>query len=253
MKNLKYVIVGSMLLLGSPAFAAPIMDSYYGGDDHNYNDVIGSNNYFDVISAELTRNNNILTVNIHTNFAGRSDEGLFSGYTYNGNGIGYGDLFLSTNWSPYGSAPYLQDDSSNGTIWEYGLSLDNRYSDGPGIATLYQLNSGDNDANALLSEDFMSGAIYRNGQEVAVDTNSNVTAVSSQNLWTVDTVNDIISFNIDITGTALASSSAIGFHWGMTCANDVIEGLHEFDVPEPASMSLLALGLLGAMRLRKQS
>jgi hypothetical protein len=34
-----------------------------------------------------------------------------------------------------------------------------------------------------------------------------------------------------------------GFHWSMTCANDVIEGAAS--VPEPAAMLLLGTGLIG--------
>jgi hypothetical protein len=52
-----------------------------------------------------------------------------------------------------------------------------------------------------------------------------------------------INFLIDLTGTDLAYSNTIALHWGMTCANDTIEG--EYTVPEPAILSLLALGLIG--------
>jgi len=38
--------------------------------------------------------------------------------------------------------------------------------------------------------------------------------------------------------------SEFGFHWTMTCANDVIEG-GTAPVPEPATMLLFAAGLIG--------
>jgi hypothetical protein len=38
-----------------------------------------------------------------------------------------------------------------------------------GAGTLYKLKSGNNDADALLSDDFMTGPTFRNGQEIAVD------------------------------------------------------------------------------------
>lgn len=250
--------LGSILLLSFQlANAAPISDRYIGGDDHGYGDVIGSSSLFDVLSVDISRTGSNLTVDIFTNFAGRADDGLFSGYTNtpysNSNGIGYGDLFLSTSWSPYGPAPYYDDNHATGTVWEYGISLDNRWSSTGGIATLYQLNSNNNDANALLSDDFLSGATYRNGQEVAVDLNSDITGLSLGN-WVVDEANGKISFNVDITGTSLLLADSMGVHWGMTCGNDVIEAEHQFEtsVPEPSALTLLLLGLIGTTRLRRK-
>ncbi|MBN1841875.1 MAG: PEP-CTERM sorting domain-containing protein [Deltaproteobacteria bacterium] len=49
------------------------------------------------------------------------------------------------------------------------------------------------------------------------------------------------SFDIDITGLPW-SLEELGFHWTMTCANDVIEGAAP--VPEPATMLLLGTGLV---------
>ena len=77
------------------------------------------------------------------------------------------------------------------------------------------------DANALLSDDFMSGATYRNGQEVAVDTASNVTAIND-GTWSVDEAGKTVNFTIDLTGTTLANDTGIALHWAMTCANDTI-------------------------------
>jgi hypothetical protein len=238
-----------MLSLSAAANAAPVAidDTYYGGDDHNYGDVIGAASSFDVFRAELSQVGNILTVNIFTNFAGRGDDGLFAGYTQNGKGIGYSDLFLASAWNPYGSAPYLDDDNASGTVWEYGFSLDDRWNANGGDGTLYEL-SGSNDDSALMSEEFMSGAIYRNGQEVAVDTASNFASALNDGSWSVE--DGYMSFSVDLSGTDLSLANGIALHWGPTCANDIIEGYAE--VPEPGSLALLALGLIGAGAARRR-
>jgi hypothetical protein len=191
---------------------------------------------------------NILSVSINTGFAGNGDKGLYSGYTYDGKGIGYGDLFLSNAWTPCLNtacdAPYITDNNSNGTLWTYGFSLDDRYRDG-GTGSLYSLN-GDN-SDVLLSEDFLKGAIFRNGQEIAVDT-ANKTAINNSN-WNI--TNGSVNFLIDLTGTALEGSDTIALHWGMSCGNDTIEG--EYSVPEPGMLGLLAIGLIGVGVTKKRN
>lgn len=214
-----------------------ILDTYIGGDDHGHGDVIGSLSKFDVHSMDVELVGNILSVSINTNFAGRGDDGLFSSSTFSGMGIGYGDLFLSTSWNPYGAAPYLDDNAATGNAWTHAFSLDNRYVDG-GTGSLYSLAG--NNSDVLLSEDFLSGSTFRNGQEIAVDTTGK-NALSSSINWDVTATS--VNFLIDLTGTSLAGSNTIALHWGMTCGNDVIEG--KYTVPEPGILALLALGLVG--------
>ena len=233
------------------ASATTIIDSYQGASSvksngSSYGDVIGSTSNFQINSMDVSISGNILSVSIDTTFGGKGDNGLFSSVTDGNTGIGYGDLFLSSAWTPFGSdtGVYANDDNSNGTVWTYGFSLDNRY----GVentthnGTLYSLNAGNNNTNALLSDDFLntSDFYYRNGQEIAVDKSSAVTVVGS-GTWN-STVNKV-NFEIDLTGTALANSSNIALHWGMTCGNDTIEG--EYTVPEPAILGLLSMGLIG--------
>ena len=259
LKSTQIAGIAITLSFAQSAQATPtnIIDTYIGGNDHNYGDVIGSTANFDISCMDVEITGNILSISINTGFAGKADNHLFDSVT-SGNGIGYGDLFLSSSWSPFGSAPYLDDDSSTGTVWEYGFSLDNRWMNEAlaGSGTLYSLNSGDNDADALLSQDFLTGATFRDGQEIAVDTlNGDITAIAGSSSWNI--TEGKVNFLIDLTGTALASSDSIAMHWGMSCGNDTIEGqlLQTQTVPEPAIISLLIAGLasIGLGRRKRKS
>ena len=53
----------------------------------------------------------------------------------------------------------------------------------------------------------------------------------------------------DITGLNW-NLEDLGFHWTMTCGNDVIEG--GAPVPEPATMLLLGAGLIGLAGLGRK-
>lgn len=239
------ISTAALLLTSSSAYSSTIIDNYIGSDAHHYGDVIGATSDFDINSMQVTISGSTLNVSIDTNFAGKADDGLFTNAT-NGLGIGYGDLFLSSSWTPNGNAPYETDNASNGTVWEYGFSLSNRWmsENDNGTGTLYKLASGDNHADILMSDNFIDSAFdFRNGQEVAVNTASaNVSSVGS-GTWDIDAANNLINFQIDLAGTNLLFGDEIALHWGATCANDTIEGVAP--VPVPAAVWLFASGMIG--------
>ena len=216
---------------------------------------------------DVSLSGNMLSVSILTSFAGKGDDHLFDHLTGN-QGIGYGDLFLAGSWTPYGDQPYGSDDTYTGTAWTYGFALDDRWmnENSAGTGTLYSLNSANydndnttnNNPDVLLSDDFLTGGTFRNGQEVAVDTSEqnilsgNITAISGASSWNIDAASSRVNFLIDLTGTDLLLGDEIAVHWAFTCANDVIEG--SYPVNAPPILVLLAAGLAslaGATSLRR--
>jgi len=129
----------------------------------------------------------------------------------------------------------------------HGFALDgDRFSSANlgGTGALYGFDAGSSNAdNAILSQEVASFGQFREDQEVVIDTASTTTtALGNATSWMID-ADDFISFSIDLAGTSLLDGPQIALHWGMTCGNDVIEGA--YNIPEPAILSLLAMGLIG--------
>lgn len=254
MQNVKTLLAALSLIASGAASAGTISDigadAYWGGKDHGYGDVIGRS-LFQVHGAQASLSGGLLTVRIVTNFAGHAGVDTFSALK----GIGYGDLFLGTEYSAFGAdAHKVKDNSTTGTKWGYGLNLDNRWSNTGGMFTLYELNGATNAADILDSGALMQCAkghrcTFRDGQETAVKTDSATvrnTGLTGQ--WKVNANKDLL-FTIDVSGTKLAQAGELALHWGQTCQNDVVEGI--VDVPEPAGAALFGLGL-GLVALRRK-
>ena len=267
----KFAVAAASLVFSASAFASPmtITDEYWGGDRHSYTDVIGSAAKFDIQSmwVDIDASTKVMTVDISTNFGSASGGlGSFTSLTNTplsgSQGIGFGDLFLSsTGWNPdtrgtmheFDNHDSDLDSGGSTTKWDYGVSLANRWNGAGSAATLYKLNGATNDDNTFLSDDFLSGGTFRNGQEVAVDTaSSNTVALTNAASMTASAGH--VVFTLDLTGTDLENIALYGLHWNMTCGNDTIEGEYDYPVPEPTSLAIMLLGLacIGGASIRRR-
>jgi hypothetical protein len=253
-KTMRMTLAAASLALAATAQAGTITDNYNGATDAQGNyDVIGSSTY-DISGATITRAGTSVTITINTAFAGHAgmDSGIQSG------GIGYGDVFLSKLWTPAGSASdrYAIDNASNGTLWSYGLALDNRMSNTGGNFTLYKLNGSTNASNLKTSNQVMtctnpSQCIYRTGQADVVNTAGTVTNTNVTGKWTVTTDQKLVFSMTNVSSTDLINWNSFAMHWGETCQNDVIEGQTSV-VPLPGTLPMLALGLGALVTVRRR-
>ncbi|WLQ16846.1 PEP-CTERM sorting domain-containing protein [Hahella aquimaris] len=215
------------------ANAATINDGYNGAGLSYNGDVFGDAKIYQVDRMEVSYDADNLYVNVYTNFFEGADS----------LGHKFGDLFISTNgWNPNGTAAnrYGTDDVSNGEHWEYALDS--------ATGDLYSLSDVDYASQLVLSG---PGSVRVN-QEVGVKTDAASLVAGETSSADLSGASaavgslGVLSFTItlaDLGITDLSKSTALGLRWTMTCANDVIEG--GFNVPEPGTLAMLGLGLVG--------
>ena len=178
--------------------------------------------------------------------------GLQTGYnvvtgeqTYGSSSFLYyaGDLALSVDG-------HVGTGAGKGVTFEYGIdfglethgysgaTIDTGSGDGIDAAGLYAVSSWSNDVYSG-HHDSDPYAID-DGTKIA-DLLSNVAGAGG------DTFFRTVSF--DMAGLGWGDDFILDAHWTMSCGNDAIDG--HTSVPEPAGLSLLALGLMGFIRRKR--
>ena len=268
------ITFSSAMALAADIPATSIMDNYVGAGHGN--DVYGEQSQFDIDQMVVSRTGTTMNVGIYTAFSGNSSYQM-------------GDLFMSADpsdpdanpWNPAPDDRYSDSNSSNtGTDWNYAYTIkdwsgshSSQYNDRDNSSGKGRLVSGF-DQNDLTTSNENHGSRARTDQAVALNSSAYYNRRSyhaydnihsgwsrwntTENVYSMNGISyNLISFEFDVAGTALATANQIAFRWAMSCANDIIEGLVSIsndtpvDVPEPETLLLLLLGL-GAIAARRK-
>ncbi len=202
--------------------------TYYGGmvQGGTAYDVIGGD--FATEQMLVTQSNGSTTVVLSGHYFSTA---YVSGASQYGNP---GDLYISTSgWRVNAPADHARYDIfQNNEGWDYVISIANQQ--------IYKLDFA-SIAYSSSEGGYWSTSGYRDGQAWRDGYGDLVGGA------TVSLVPGSLTF----TFASLGDAEMMGYHWTMACGNDVVEGGGR-PVPEPATILLLGLGLIGFAGLRRK-
>ena len=260
-----------------------LVDNYIGADGNHvsnkdytpYNtDAHYDTHWMQVEKILNDDNTGSLTVTVNSNFVSYNNSSDYR----------FGDLFLmdaGDNGELYQQADECEDNAGNvaygcnqyseqtndqtiyGTEkstneWEYAFDLGgnrrNSYADDVSIdGQLKEINQDDYEYSLYSTTGNREWqAIMLN--DYAHNADNNVGGGS----WSTIISEDLLIMSFDITGTSLMDAAQIALRWQMTCANDIIEVVANFNkagktsVPEPETIVLMMLGFAGFLLQRKK-
>ncbi len=276
-RYIQLVALSILGLAGATSLAQPIMsDTYWGGlpvytnldiaATPYYGDVVGATEVFDLTGYEVVRDipGDSLTVIVYGNYF---DDLLLGGDNLVTTQLG--DLFISTNGLVDDDtgvdtlSDYFKSTETKAvdyTTWEYGVQL-GTYRNENGV--LSGQNEQVGNVHAITDEDSQIGlswlnkdwSVYRSQQEVSL--NFAYDAQQQDASWFIDDTGDLgfLSITINDFTSLFGSFETLGFHWAMTCGNDVMEfeWTNTNPVPEPQTIALFGvLGMGGYLFIRRR-